>query len=292
MSIEDSSSGAPPALEPPFGVIGLGAVGGSLVRALRALSPTAEIIGVDTDETARRAALKKTTITRALSVPGSVLSTCNVLFVCVPVGAVPRVLEALAPHVGADALVTDVTGVKGPVEKWAKDLLPDATFIGGHPLVGGHKGGFDESRAALFEDVPIVLCPPEGAEASVACDALAELWRRLGAHPLVLTSHAHDELVAQTSHLSYLVAVAQVALLADNPEQDTLVGRGFEAATRYADFDPEVMAEVVSRNPAAPAAARRLAERLLGLADFLESEPKQLVALAGETKRVRERLLR
>src|SRR5688572_10371837 len=110
---------------PPFGVVGLGVVGGSLVRALRQAFPRGEIFGVDPDPSTRAAALQAGVVTKAAAAcaqaPG--LSACSLVLVCTPLRAMPSVfdeLRALAPR----GVVSDVAGVKELVEAWAAQHLP------------------------------------------------------------------------------------------------------------------------------------------------------------------------
>ena len=271
-------------LEPPFAIIGLGLVGGSIARGLRAAYPRGELIGVDPEAGTRDAALRTGVVSRAVANLGSpeLLAPCSTIFVCVPVGSIREVFSTLA-GTGGEGIVTDVAGVKAVVEQWALELLGDQTFIGGHPMAGGEQGGFERSRADLFVDAPVALCPPNGGPID-ATEALATLWRQLRANPIGMTSAEHDRIVALTSHLPYLAALAQTELCVESPGTDRLLGRGFTDATRHAAFDPEVMAAAISANPDAAAAARQLAARLTALASVLDEDPRGFRARAATVR--------
>ncbi len=279
-------------LEPPFAIIGLGLIGGSIARGLRAAHPRGDLIGVDPDTGTRDLALRSGVVSRAVAGLGAadLLSTCSTVFVCVPVGKMREVFTTLGT-LGDDAIVTDVAGVKGVVEQWATELLGDATFIGGHPMAGGEQGGFERSRADLFVDAPVALCPAAGGPID-ATEALATLWRLLKANPVGMTSAEHDRIVAITSHLPYLAALAQTEIAAEHPGADRLLGRGFTDATRHAAFDHQIMAAAISASPDAPTAARLLAAKLTELATLLDEQPREFRSRAAAAREALVQLIR
>ncbi|GAI23543.1 unnamed protein product, partial [marine sediment metagenome] len=55
--------------------------------------------------------------------------------------AIKEILEATAPYLAPNCVLTDTSTVKGDVLRWADELLPDTVhFVGGHPVVGEEKG--------------------------------------------------------------------------------------------------------------------------------------------------------
>lgn len=275
--------------EPPYGIVGLGLVGGSLARAIKKLDAGARIVGVDPNEETRRRATEIGAVDVALAAPGVALGQCRLVVLCTPLGALESVLTGLAEHLDPTALITDVIGVKQPVADTVTRLLPGHTFVGGHPMAGGERGGFNRARADLFDNCQVALCPT--AETTDAAASLSALWRDLGAKPLVIDAETHDRIVAGTSHLPYLAAIALVRLLDEQDAPERFAGRGLADAIRHAGFDPEIMAAVAASNPAVPEMARRLAEHLTTLADLAQSNPKALAKTAGKAQQICARLL-
>lgn len=274
-------------LEPPYAVIGLGLLGGSIARALRSRTPTGEIIGVDPNGSHRDAALRGGVITRATAQLSHTegLERCSVVFVCVPIAAMSEVFEHLANRL-TTTIVTDVAGSKQSVEKLATSILGDIPFVGGHPMAGGERGGFRNSRPDLFRGQAVALCPPDGASHDPA-RGLEALWKSFGAKPVILSAAEHDRIVAHTSHLPYLCALAQVELMGERPNRWQLLGRGFRDATRHVAFAPEVMAAVCSSNADLPRAARALADTLHQLADLAEKNPQGFTERAEALQKLR-----
>ncbi len=274
--------------DPPYGIVGLGLLGGSLAQAIKRLDTGARIIGVDPSSDTRQRATADGAVDVALIEPGRELRDCHLVILCTPLTVLDSVLEGLADHVDSSALISDVIGVKQPVAAAVARALPGRAFVGGHPMAGGENGGYAHARADLFDDSPVALCPTDGA---AQADSLAALWRDLGARPIVLDAEEHDRIVAGTSHLPYLAAIALVRLLAEEEAPERLAGRGLVDATRHAGFDPDVMASVAAGNPALPTLARQLAEQLSSLADLSQSDPAGLAAVARDARQQRDRLV-
>ena len=74
-----------------FGVVGLGLIGGSIARALRADDAGAEIVGVETDPSTRAAAQKSGAVSHAVdSATDADLEKCSTVFVCTCNDTEPR----------------------------------------------------------------------------------------------------------------------------------------------------------------------------------------------------------
>ena len=159
--------------------------------------------------------------------------------------------------------------------------MPSRPFIGGHPMAGGPLGGFKQSSAHLYQDAEVALCPSQKTSTHHH-ELVSTLWRSVGAIPVEVDAVSHDEIVAQTSHLPYLCAIAQTLLAGSLPNKPLLRGPGFRDATKRALFSPKVMADVARHNPSLSANARRLAEQLETLAVALENTPDEFEKMANE----------
>lgn len=262
---------------PPYGIIGLGLIGGSLARALRNAHGAIEIIAVDPDAATRENALKQDVVSKVTDEPTDELLRASVVFLCVSVGDLESLLPSLHNKLAPGAVLTDVAGVKTRVQELVSIHLATTAFVGGHPMAGGERGGFRRSRANLFGGTRVALCPGHGGAEAV--QAVEAIWKSVGADPVVLSASAHDRIVAQSSHLPYVAAVAQARLLTGQDLQG-LTGRGLKDATRHAGFNPDVMAKTVQENAFLPELVRRLAKELEGLAETLESPDSTWLAAA------------
>ena len=263
-------------------VIGLGLIGGSILRALAARGHhvAGYDLGPQTREAARGLARAATlppaadpqtrTITGkgtwrvAESIPAAVEGT-DLVVLAVPLPAIPGVLAELAGYPG---LITDVTSVKGPV----RDLLRGRRFVGGHPMAGKESSGFAASDPLLFDGCAWVLCLEENDTGLADWLALAALCTELGARVVPVTAAEHDRAVAEISHVPHLLAAALSSVLADNPLAGTLAAGSFRDGTRVAGTRAELIAAMCGGN--APAVGQVLA----GVVADLQGYGRQLTA--------------
>ncbi|MBU2663354.1 prephenate dehydrogenase/arogenate dehydrogenase family protein [Actinoplanes bogorensis] len=263
-------------------VVGLGLIGGSLLRAL--VAGGHRVVGYDADPATRPLAAEagfEVADDVATAIAGTELAV-----LAVPLPALPSVLDQLTGYPG---LVTDVTSVKGPV----RDLAAKhgvRRFVGGHPMAGKESSGFAATEAGLFDGCAWVLT----LEAETGLDdwlVLAGLITRLGARVVPLDSLEHDRAVAQVSHVPHLFAAALAGQLRDNPPAAALAAGSFRDGTRVAATRAELIAAMCGGNAAAVGATLdRLLAELHEMRARLD-EPDPVAALvpalrpAGELRR-------
>ena len=253
-------------------VVGLGLIGGSLLRALAAAGH--DVTGYDTDPGTRDQA-RSAGFRVAESVGGAVLGA-ELTALAVPLTVLPEVTAQLAAH---DGLVTDVTSVKGPV----RDLMAAhgvRRFVGGHPMAGKETSGFAVSDPDLFAGCAWVLCLEPHGTGLEDWLTLARLCTGLGARVVPVTAADHDTAVARISHVPHLFAAVLAGQLQGDPLAGALAAGSFRDGTRVAATRAELTAAMCGGN-AAP--VRRELERLIGelrtLAGAL-GEPHPISALA------------
>ena len=245
------------------GVVGVGLVGGSLVRALRAVDAPPRIVAVDpSDHVRARLVAEGLADDVASSVEASPLDACDLVVLAAPIASILESIGAVSARMRDGAVLTDVAGVKMPVVAAARSSVRSGVpFVGAHPMFGGDHGGFDASSAERWRDGIVAVCDDDVEPESVA--RVVALHRALGADVVVCSADAHDAAIAAVSHLPYVVASA-LSLLGEDAGAlaRRLAGRGFFDATRLARFSWDVQGEVARRNPHVRAAAARLRERL------------------------------
>ncbi|HET8948902.1 MAG TPA: prephenate dehydrogenase/arogenate dehydrogenase family protein [Solirubrobacteraceae bacterium] len=217
------------------GVVGLGLIGGSLLRALGG-------VGHDADPAVRAAA-----VSEGFEVADSPagLAGCDLVLVAVPPArtaeVVGEVLEALP-----DALVADTASVKAGLPRHER-------LVGAHPMAGAETAGWDASTAVLLQGAPWAACP--AGEALEPLLALSEAVDALGGRLVACTPEDHDAAVARTSHVPHLAAQALAGLAADGGLQAALAGTAFRDMTRVARSDAGLWTEILAANRVACLAA-------------------------------------
>lgn len=228
-------------------VLGLGLIGGSLLRRLADLGTS--VVGYDADAATRAA------VQAGWPVAGSVaeaVAGAYLVVLAVPLPVAEEVLDAVR-DAGYTGLLTDVTSVKGPLRGLAAERCPQARWVGGHPMAGSERSGFGAADPALFDGCAWVLC----LEDETSLDdwlGLAALVTAVGARVVPATAAEHDAAVARISHAPHVVAAALVdAASAGRPGPLALaLGAGsFRDGTRVAASRPALTAAMCGGNAAA-----------------------------------------
>jgi prephenate dehydrogenase len=242
---------AKPSGEPPIfhkiGIVGLGLIGGSVALAAREIWPTSLVIGVDNKDVLETA-MRLHAIDVAADDP-VVLAEVDLVILAAPVRTNIEWLKELDDHVHQAAVVTDTGSTKRAVVEAARALPPKFTFIGGHPLGGGAKGGLENARPDLFKGRPWLLTP-SGDGGGEAFEKLTAFVTALGAVPRSLDPVAHDRLLAFLSHLPQLTASALMQVVGDAVGQEglALAGRGLADTTRLASSPAEIWRDIAATN--------------------------------------------
>jgi prephenate dehydrogenase len=240
--------GGPAPIFNRIAVIGLGLIGGSIALAARKAWPSALVIGVD-----RNDVLEQAMVRHAIDVASPdvmIASEADLVVLATPVGRILELLPELPHVVATDALITDVGSTKRAIVDAARALPPRLPFVGGHPLAGAARNGFELARPDLFVDRPWLLVPPDGGEDGPA-NRLSAFVEGLGGRPVMVESAAaHDRLVALLSHLPQLTASVLMAVVGEGVGEEglALAGRGLVDTTRLASSPASVWRDVCRTN--------------------------------------------
>jgi cyclohexadieny/prephenate dehydrogenase len=239
----------------PFGrvaIIGLGLIGSSVARAVRAAMPTVRLTGHDADPQVRETARRIDLVDDVADNPGAAVIDADLVVLCVPVGAMGAVAAEIAEDLPGDAVITDVGSCKGSVVAALRAALPGVAIVPAHPVAGTEQSGPEAGFATLFKGRWCIVTPLADGD-PVAAERVAEFWRRLGADVETMDPDHHDLVLAVTSHLPHLIAYTIVGT-ADDLEQVTqsevikFSAGGFRDFTRIAASDPTMWRDVFLSN--------------------------------------------
>jgi len=245
-----------------LGLIGLGAIGGSIARQAK-LAGTAAVLGWSPEPAERAAAAQQGALDDAPPRAADVARAADLLVLAAPPAANLAQLDAVGPHLRPGALVTDVGSVKRAIVARAERLGLGARFAGSHPLAGTHQHGFEAARADLFRGAVVYVTPcAAGADAA---REIAHFWETvLEAHPVVLDAARHDAQLAATSHVPQVVASLLADFLARHTPAGATFGTGATDTTRLAASDPALWTEILLMNRDELLPALRALEESLG----------------------------
>ncbi len=232
-----------------LGVIGLGAIGGSLAwQCTRAGVP--HVIAQATSAEDVTGAVEAGAVTHVVDTPEDVIAGCDLAVLAVPPSATLELLSRLAEPIRARGVrVTDVCSVKRAVVDRARELDLHSLFVGSHPFCGTHQSGFAGARDDLFRDAVVYVTPVnEGDEIS---QEIVAFWRNvLDASPVVMPAGPHDEMLAWTSHLPQVVSSALAVALAEGVPDGAAYGTGARDTTRLAASSTAMWRDILMLNRA------------------------------------------
>lgn len=226
-------------------IVGLGLIGGSLARAFRKYTDFA-VAGIDRDPGVLQAALDCGAIEKAGGEED--ISRADILFLCLyPQACLDFVREHLS-SIRPGCLVTDTCGVKSYLcPRLAREAAEHGfLFVGGHPMAGTEKHGFEVSNADLFLGASYLLVPC-GAPAGTV-DLLKSTVSPLGiARTVETTPEDHDRMIAFTSQLPHVLACAYV-MSPQCPEHDGFSAGSYRDVSRVANINETMWAELFLEN--------------------------------------------
>jgi prephenate dehydrogenase len=227
-------------------VLGLGLIGGSLLRA--AVAAGREAFGYNRSVEGAQAACfdgfaATTDLTEALRWAAN---RDALIVLAVPMPAVSLLLGYIK-DVAGDCPLTDVISVKGAVlDEVRKAGLLDR-YVGGHPMTGTAHSGWAAGDARLFAGAPWVLGVDEHVDAQIWAEVM-NLALDCQAVVVPAKSDEHDAAAASISHLPHLLAEALAVTAGEVPLAYALAAGSFRDGTRVAATAPDLVRAMCEAN--------------------------------------------
>ncbi|MEO5818444.1 MAG: prephenate dehydrogenase [Gemmatimonadaceae bacterium] len=243
-------------------IVGLGLIGGSLARALAARD--VRVLGYDSMPDSLDAAEGEGIVQQRMGAQLDGIETADIVVIAIPVDATLSAIARMAPKLRNARLVMDVASTKRSIVGAAEAAGLGERFVGAHPLTGSHRSGWRASRATLFDEARIFLCPTSTSTGDAR--QLAEaFWRGLRAGVEFMDAATHDEQMAWRSHLPHVLSTALARTLREAGIQRSALGPGGRDMTRLAGGAPSMWTSIVEDNDTALIAALEACERQLRL---------------------------
>ena len=228
------------------GVVGLGLIGGSIAKAIRAYTDCT-LYGYDADGAVLSRAMEEGTLSGVLTPEG--LNTCDLVVVALYPEATVDYVTRNQDQFRKGGLVMDTGGVKSvvctPLEAVARES--GFHFIGGHPMAGIERSGYANAFPELFQGASLILTPYDHTPES----CVSEIWslmRQLGfGHLQIATPAQHDHIIAYTSQLAHVVSCAYVGSPSAPNFQGFSAG-SFQDMTRVARLNEDMWTELFLEN--------------------------------------------
>ncbi len=234
-----------------FGFIGLGLIGGSIARGLKRSRPDVTVMAYMRTRSRLEQAKADGVVDVILNGIGPELSICDIIFLCTPVEYNARYLSEIRPFLKPGAIITDVGSTKTDIHEHVTELGMENVFVGGHPMAGSEKTGYENSTDHLLENAYYIITPTARSKESDV-ERLVQVAQAIGSIPIRLDYRRHDQITAGISHLPHVVASSLVNLVRDCDGQDgmmkQLAAGGFKDITRIASSSPEMWEQICVTN--------------------------------------------
>jgi prephenate dehydrogenase len=271
----------------PVCVIGLGLIGGSLMRAAQAAGR--EVFGYNRSmEGVEAARFDGFDATANLDETLSRAADSDALIVlAVPVPALPLMLRHVRDSAPNCAL-TDVTSVKGAVLDEVRKVGLLDRFVGGHPMTGTAYSGWSAGSEGLFRNAAWVISVDDHVDPQVWAQVM---HLALDCHAIVVPARSdeHDAAAATISHLPHLLAEALSATAGEVPLAFSLAAGSFRDGTRVAATAPDLVRAMceANREQLIPVLDKTLTLLLQARRHLANGDPVVDLVEAGHAARIR-----
>jgi len=255
-------------------VIGLGIIGGSIARSLKK-NTDYTVDGWNRTLSTAEEAVKLNYIDGLVSD----ISLYDVVFVALPPENAMEYMDSAPFKKGA--VVADICGVKGVIEKFILSKKRDFRYVGTHPMAGKETRGMASSSPDMFVGASMIIVKNESTD-SEAENIIKALSRAMGFLKIIeCSAEYHDKKIALTSQLAHVVSNAYVK----SPTvkgYEGFTGGSFQDMTRIAGVDENVWTQLYMMN------AKNLSEEIDGLIKNLSVYSEALKR--GDEKALKEAL--
>ncbi|MDO4189149.1 MAG: prephenate dehydrogenase/arogenate dehydrogenase family protein [Lachnospiraceae bacterium] len=234
-----------------IGFIGLGLIGGSLAKSIRETYKDCTIAAYDIYGKLLDNALVDGTINKACYEIDDNFSNCDYIFLCAPVTSNEENLKTIISYCGKNTILTDVGSTKGNIHRALDKIGFDGVFIGGHPMAGSEKYGYDHSGSNIIKGAYYVLTPGKNAT-DEQINSYANLVESIGCKPTIMDMELHDRATGVISHIPHVISASLVHFLInhdnDKKTMKALAAGGFRDVTRTASSSVKMWEDICLAN--------------------------------------------
>lgn len=227
-------------------VIGLGIMGGSIAKALKK-SNKYYVVGYNKPEEINDKALKDGAVDEIWD--GTTPLDTDITLLAVNPRVTFELLETLPSLLKKGSILTDICGVKGEVVSLGEEVCKRAgiRFVGGHPMAGRERSGYDYSTEDLFFNRSYIFTETVNTNKE-ALNILSQMALDIGCSDVTITSpEYHDKMIAYTSQIPHILAGAYM----NSPTSATHKGYSagsYHDVSRVASVDENLWSQLFLQN--------------------------------------------
>lgn len=190
-------------------VIGLGLMGGSLVKALKKSKKNYRIWAIDTNKKNIKSALKDKYIEKGFYNYSNIKEAfefADIIMICSIPSIALNIIKKYKNLIDDKKILSDFCGVKKNIFK----ATSNKKYIGLHPMAGKEKGGYDNSTESLFKNSNAIIVANDKAKKE-DIKKIEKLSKDIGCKKIIFSNaEKHDYMIAFTSQLMHIIACSIV----------------------------------------------------------------------------------
>ena len=231
-------------------IFGIGLIGGSAAKDLRAAGFCTEIIGVGRSEQNCKLAMELGLVDKIVS-KEEAIEQADLIILTVPVNVLIDELKFVLDRVQPHQVITDMGSTKGIIIDAIKDHPNRKQYVASHPMAGTENSGPSAAISDLFKGKVCIICDKENSNIK-AVELIEKMYTVLGMRLKYMDAHQHDMHAAYISHISHISSFVLAATVLEKEKDEEAIlemaGGGFESTVRLAKSSPEMWAPIFQQN--------------------------------------------
>ena len=262
-------------------VVGLGLIGGSILKTIKELNIPLEVYGLDIDEEVTKKANNIGLINNINNQLKKIEEDCLIVF-SVPSLSIERAFELIEDSFDDEKVIfTDTFSSKSKLLEFLEsNTKVGEKFVMSHPIAGSEKSGLANYNSLLFKDKLVVLSAVNGDKDNKKLNKVKNFWELLGSKVTILDPEEHDKVFSKTSHLPHVIAFTLMHYLEKELGDKVFKysGGSLESYTRIASSDPLMWKDVsVSNKEAVLEAIKGFKSSLNEVSKLIDSEDEESI---------------
>jgi len=262
-------------------VVGLGLIGGSILKTIKELNIPLEVYGLDLDEEVTKKANNIGLINNNDNQLKKIEEDCLIVF-SVPSLSIERAFKLIEDSFNDEKVIfTDTFSSKSNLLEFLEsNTKVGEKFVMSHPIAGSEKSGLANYNSLLFKDKLVVLSALNEEKDHKKLNIVKNFWELLGSKVTILDPEEHDKLFSKTSHLPHVIAFALMHYLEKELGNKVFKysGGSLESYTRISSSDPLMWKDVtISNKEAILEAIKGFKSSLNQVSRLIESEDEESI---------------
>lgn len=221
-------------------IVGLGVIGGGYAMALKEAGYS-EVYGIDTNEETLKKAKEMKIIKEGFTREDEIISEMDLIVLAIYPNLVKDFIVKNKNKFKENAIITDVTGIKQLFINDIVEILPqNIDFVFAHPMAGRENKGIDYATNKVFQGANFLIVETKkNKEENIR--KIENLAKEMGFKHIKRTTPAfHDEMIAFTSQLPHVLAIALTNSDIENRNTGEFIGDSYRDLTRIANMNEKL----------------------------------------------------